>query len=118
MRNGAEDAQPPPRLRGASLLLRVWVMVQGAPRGLSESVLKAVLNFGQIRGSAASSPSVPPHSTTCLPEVRPYPPERPSSPLARSLALLWKSLVLHTWVVSPRWVGWGWRCVKRVGGEC
>lgn len=59
VRHGAEDAQPPPRLRGASLLWRVWVMVQGAPRGLSASVLNAVLKSGQIRGSEASSPSVP-----------------------------------------------------------
>lgn len=60
-------------------------MVQGAPRGLSGSVLNAVLKFGQIRGSEASAPSVPPHSTACLAEIRPYPPERPSSPLAHSL---------------------------------
>ena len=48
VRNGAEDAQPPPRLRGSSFVSRVWVMIQGALRGRHGSALGAVVAFGQI----------------------------------------------------------------------
>lgn len=55
VRNGAEDAQPPPRLRGSSLLSRVWVIVQGAPGGLNGSVLEAVVGWPDPKLCRASS---------------------------------------------------------------
>lgn len=55
VRKGAEDAQPPPRLRGSSLLSRVWVIVQGAPGGLNGSVLEAAFGWPDPKVSRASS---------------------------------------------------------------
>lgn len=98
MRNGVEDAQPPPAFRRSSLSLRVWVMVQGAPTGLNGSVPEAVVKCGQIRRCEEAGRCTAPRAGA---GVTPLSPGGP-----RSFALPSESLVLRTRVVSPAQVGW------------